>query len=939
MPSTSWHKLAAPREDLRRRQPLDAAQFAVHLDRVAAGDAPTEYVDPARFFARTYPTAGLRRFGAEVMRRLAGERAGSNAVVNLVTGFGGGKTHALTLLWHLAHLGPEADGLPGVPELLDAARLPTVPAATVAVFVGTDKDLFGGLGEPGEPRRYTPWGEIAWQLARSAGDPSLFEAVRAQDEARIRPGKEAIRRMLPADRAVLILMDEVMNFMTAARAMPVGGSTVASQFYEFVHALTEEADARDRLCVVVSLPKSEEEMSVEDESDFRRLTKITTRVAEPYVLARDLEIPEIVRRRLFDSVGDDREVTATSRSYARWLTDHRDLVPGWFPLDRAEETFRATYPFHPTVFSVFERKWQTLPSFQRTRGILRLLAEWVSIAYDQAWRGAGRDLLIGLGGAPLDDAWYRSAVLDQLGNERLTAAISADIVGETAHAQRLDHDPDATDAVRALGLHRRVASAIFFESSGGQVRDRATLPEIRLAVGEPDLEPGLIEPVLATLRETCYYLTADDVGYRFSEKANLNQLVADKRAALDPRDVDECAREEVQRVFADRKGVGRPIESVFFPEQSGAIADTAGLRLVVLSPEQAWDERTRELIERWMHEYGLSARRFPNALVWAVSAGSGGLLDAARRKLAWERLRDEAQGRGFDAEQQRQVQENLGRATNDLREAVWRAYRWLIFLGREGSLADEDLGILHSSAEASFQALVQSRLRQRDELTDVLTPTRLLQNWPPALAEWSTRRVRDALYASPVFTRLLDPDRVRDTIARGVSDGLFGYAAKGASGYLRVVLGQHLDPQDVEISDDIVLLPAPRAQDLLVGPPGAPVPWGDGAGGGPAAVGDAVGAGEEHFAVGPTAEGHEPTGEQPRLFEDERVPAFHWHGDVPPQKWTQFYTRVLSRIVGEGGMRITVDVDAQPAGGLSAARIDELDVALDELGLEKGRGA
>jgi predicted AAA+ superfamily ATPase len=189
-----------------------------------------------------------------------------------------------------------------------------------------------------------------------------------------------------AGKASSTLMDETMAFVTKARAVKVGDSTLSSQFYEFIRELTGFADGRDRLVVVVSLPKSEEEMSAEDEQDFNRLAKATTRVAEPYLLARDLEIPEIVRRRLFDSVGSADQVRESARAYARWVQEHREQLPVWFPLDRAQETFEATYPFHPTVLSVFERKWQTLHSFQRTRGILRLLAQWVADAYEDGFK-------------------------------------------------------------------------------------------------------------------------------------------------------------------------------------------------------------------------------------------------------------------------------------------------------------------------------------------------------------------------------------------------------------------------------------------------------------------------------------------------------------------------------------------------------------------------
>lgn len=913
---TPWYRVAVPREDLRQRRPLDAAQFAVHLDQVVTGDAPPEYGDPDRFLARTLITEGLQRIAGEVLRRLSGHHDGANAVLNLVTEFGGGKTHALTLLYHLGRLGPQAQDLPGIRALLEATGLSAVPQAAVAVFVGTRWDAVTGAGGDGEPARRTPWGDLAWQLARQTGRPDLFAAVAEQDEARVRPGKEAIARSLPADRPVLILMDEVMNFMTAARAVRVGQSTLGSQFYEYLHNLTDLADSQDRLVVVAALPKSEEEMSTDDWTDFRRLSKILTRVAEPYVLAKDLEIPEIIRRRLFDTPGDDAQIRDVAQAYAHWLDEHRQLLPEWFPVDLAAERFAATYPFHPTVLSVFERKWRTLPSFQQTRGILRLLAQWVSIAYDAGFRGAHADPLIGLGTAPLDDESFRTPVLDQLGSGELAAAIQSDIAGSEAFAERLD--AEAPETLRRARIHRKVATTIFFESSGGQVRERATLPEIRLAVGEPGLEIGNVETALADLRETCYYLAVEGNEYRFSTRWNLNRRLADRRAALDPRDVEEHALAEIRRVFGERRGVATALDVVFFPDQPSAIPDLPALRLVVLGLDRSRGEATRAFIEAAMDRSGQSPRRFRNALIWAIPDGAGPILEAARRHRACEAL--EAEVHDLDPDQRDQLAALKARVKSDLTEAVWRTYRWLAFLTRDGSLREEDLGLLHSSAATSLQDLIQSRLRQLDEISDALAPDRILRNWPPSLSEWSTKAVRDAVYASPVFTRLLRAEALKDTIARGVSEGRFGYATKRDGTYVRVSVDEPMSATDVEFDDDVVLLPADRARALKTEPLPPEKPRHEG--------GAATSGGEAGSAV---------EGKQPELFPIPRVAALRWQGEIPYQKWTSFYTKVLQRLVEtgapDGGLRVRVEFEARPPGGLYRERADEARQGLRELSL------
>src|SRR5580700_11231044 len=200
-----WYKVVTPREDLREGKPIDAAEFAVHLDQVRDGRAPSDYQRPDQFFERTYLTQTLTTLGAQVIRRLSGEKTETSAVFNMATQFGGGKTHALTLLYHLAKGGAKADKWAGVPQLLQKAGISSVPEAATAVFVGTEFDsLTGRGGNDGTPLRKTPWGEIAFQLGGKEG----FATVSRHDQELTAPSSEVIRSFLPKDKPALILMDE-----------------------------------------------------------------------------------------------------------------------------------------------------------------------------------------------------------------------------------------------------------------------------------------------------------------------------------------------------------------------------------------------------------------------------------------------------------------------------------------------------------------------------------------------------------------------------------------------------------------------------------------------------------------------------------------------------------------------------------------------------------
>lgn len=969
-----WYKVVTPREDLREGRPLDAAEFAVHLDHVRDGRASEDYQDPERFFDRTYLTKNLTLLGSQVLRRLSGEMTETSAVFNMATQFGGGKTHALTLLYHLANGGPEARAWTGVQTLLKDAGVAQVPKAATAVFVGTEFDSIRGRGgDDGTSKRMTPWGEIAFQL----GGAAAFAAVETHDRQGEAPGGDVIRDFLPQDRPALILMDELMNYISRSRK-----SGLSAQLYDFLQNLSETARGQRGVVLVASIPASELEMTAEDQSDYDRFKKMLDRLGKPVVMSAEAETSEIIRRRLFEwdlrAVSQDGRVLLTKdalsacNDYADWLLEHRKLIPDWFPADDARKQFADTYPFHPLVLSVFERKWQTLPRFQQTRGVLRLLAQWVSNAYQQGFKGAHRDGLIGLGTAPLDDPLFRRAVFEQLGEDRLEGAITTDIVGKPdSFATRLDSA--AVEIIKKARLHRKVATSIFFESSGGQQYKEASLPEIRLAVAEPSLDMGNIETVLEELQTNCYFLTTQNNRYRFSLTPNLNKLLSDRRANIKQPRIDERVKSEVQGVFAKQAGV----ERVYFPERSNQVPDRPVIALVVLAPDQGLgDPETLRFVEQVTRECGNSGRTYKSALIWAIPDSAASLYDEARKLLAWEDIDAEESDR-LDDTQKHQLSQSLKKSERDLREAVWRTYKNIGLLGRDNAIRTIDLGLVHSSAADSMAGLILGRLRQDDEAVEGVNPNFLVRNWPPALTEWSTKAVRDAFFASPRFPRLLVIDKLKETIARGVANGMLAYLGKTPDGRCDpFFFEQDIEPEEVEFSDDMFIVTAEEAKKCIEPPalkyidvrpdlarvepgksltftfkgldqhgqeyPVEAVSWS--ATGGEIGADGVFRAGEEEgdytvCAVSGVTKTTvrvavnrlvNPPIVDPPLVEPGRLT---WAGQVPPQKWMHFYTKVLAKFVNAGDLTVSVSVSASPKGGISPNQVEETKSALRELGL------
>lgn len=933
-----WRHVVTPRDDLREGKPLDAAEFAVHLDQVRDGKAPTVYIKPDQFFARTFLTKNMLELSGQVVRRLNGVTTETSAIFNLATQFGGGKTHSLTLLYHLVKHGPASHGWAGVSQILTKSGQSQVPAGAAAVFVGTEFDsLTGRGGEDGAPLRKTPWGELAWQL----GGTAAFALVAEHDAKGIAPGGDVLAKVIP-DTPCLILMDELMNYISRNRK-----SGLSNQFYNFVQNLTECVRGKSRAVLAVSIPASEMEMTADDLEDYNRITKLLDRTGKALVMSADAETSEIIRRRLFewnlDAVSAegkvllDKDAKKTCEEYAQWCIDNKSQIPGWFSVDDARKAFEACYPFHPTVLSVFERKWRGIGKFQQTRGVLRLLALWVARSFKEGNEGNQRDAIIGLGTAPLDDSTFRSACFEQLGERNLETAVTTDIAGSTtAHAVRLDKE--STDEIRKARLHRKVATVIFFESNGGRLTGRdATLPELRLSVGELGLDIGNVDTTLDALITACYYLTVERNTYRFSLRENLNKRFADRKATVQAPVVQEHLKREIQTLTSK---TGYKVGIVHFPEKSIQIADRPALTVIVADLAQTMENEKATLahIESLVRESGSSARTYKSGQIWSVADSTRSMRDEATKLLAWKDIQAEADSVKYDESQLAQLAQNVKRAERDLREAIWRAFKFIVLLGKDNKLKVVDLGLVTSSVGSPLVDNVINRLQQDGDVEKGVAAGFLLRNWPPALPEWSTRNVRDAFFASPQFPRLLFPDAIKDTIARGVSNGQIAYAGKHGDGHFEpFVFEQALNADDVEISEDVFILTREAAiayretvkAALDTGGDGSPNPTEFG--GNPLPTGG-----------GTTITTPPPV--TPPSDDDEVTPAgqtdffkrMTWTGDVPPKLWMNFYTKVLSKHATDSGLKLKVTIETAPITGISKEKVEETRTALKELGLGGG---
>lgn len=972
-----WYQVVTPREDLREKRPLDASEFAVHLDHIRTGRSTVsrDYIDPARFFERTYLTGSLLDLSSQVVRRLNGIQLETSAIFNMATQFGGGKSHALTTLYHLARHGDAATKWSGVERILAKGGVHSVPKARTAVFVGTEFDALTGRSGDGEPKRKTPWGEIAWQL----GGVEAFRAVAEHDEKGVAPAGDVLREILPSG-PTLILMDELLNYMSSGRKIGM-----RDQLFNFLQNLCEEARARQNLVLCVSIPRSDLEMNPDDQRDHDSIKKLCDRTGKAILMSADKEMQEIIRRRLFEWEPLGKDALATISAYAEWASEHAQELAG-VDRDSVYELFKACYPFHPSVISVFERKWQSLPRFQRTRGILRLLALWVAYNYQEDHRKNSQEPLITLGLAPLEYPLFRAAIFEQLGSQELEVPVTVDVTGKASESHSLRLDKEASDAIRKAQLHRKVATTIFFESNGGQsqAKAEASLPEIKTDVCGPDVNTTDIDTVLEGLAGTCFYLQWERNRYRFGLSPNLNQVLVTRRGSVQEKAMEERIRKRTEELFRKNSSDAcKFVEREFFPKRSNDVKEVPRITLVVLALEQPAEERgTRELMESIVRECGSSGRTFKSALLFATADPSENIKDKAREVLAWEDIEDdEDTKKRIDEGQLNLLKRNLKTSQRDLDEAIFRAYRHLYLLDKQNKLRHIDLGNITSSAAGGIVEVYLQRLGSSgglDEIVESVPARKLASYWPASLNEWSTKAVRDAFYSSPLLPRLLNPEHVKRAIADGVTQGLIGYATKDASGRLKLErLKESLFDADVEISDDVFILKPeeaqklrepPRIAHLTIRPEQVSVKIGDQASftssatdqyGQPIAVGkmtwsatggtiDSTGlftAGEHGgaFGIKAMANGVEAHAEV-RVTTEYEPPEpnppppgeahIRWHGSVPPQKWMNFYTKVLSKYVTSPGLSLEVSFNIKVPSERAESKVNETKSALRELGLQ-----
>lgn len=678
---TPWREVVTPHPDVASGR-YQEAEFAADLAEVQAGTAGPEYGDAGEFFRRTYPTAALKRLLANAVRRLSGE--GGDPVVQLQTSFGGGKTHAMLALYHLTGGRPPAE-LPGIEAIMAEAGLARLPEGVRRVV------LVGTRLSPGQPRVEadgtvvrTLWGELAWQL----GGRAAYERLREADATGTNPGG-ALVELLRAHQPALVLIDEWVAYarqLHDERELP--GGTFETHF-TFAQALTEAVRAVPRALLVVSLPASDSATAEDEEvggqrgrEALRRLRNVIGRLETPWSPATAEESFEIVRRRLFEPMSRREQFTArdnVARAFAELYRNHPQEFPGECREADYEQRLRAAYPIHPELFDRLYGDWSTLVRFQRTRGVLRLMAAVIHAL----WRDGDRNALILPGLVPIDEPRVRDMLTGYLPQPEVWKPIvDRDVDGPDALPLRFDRELPNLGRYAAT---RRVARAVFLGSAPHQAVAHRGIEDrrIRLGCALPGEPLAVFGDALRRLTGQATYLYQDGARYWYATQPTVTRLAED-RAALLAREPGRVHEAILERLKADLRDRGRFPRIHVAPHEPGDVEDGPELGLVVLGPDEPHGrvepsralERARALLEK----RGNAPRLCRNALVFLAADATRlpELEEAVRRHLAWSSIVAEHEALNLDPQQKRQAEQRAKEWHDAVEARLPEAYAWLL---------------------------------------------------------------------------------------------------------------------------------------------------------------------------------------------------------------------------------------------------------------------
>ena len=773
-----WREIVTPHKDVASGR-YQQAEFAADLWQVHLGQGTDEYKQPGEFFRRTFLTESLKRLLVNAVQRLSG--SDGDPVVQLQTNFGGGKTHSMLALYHL--FGGSAPGeLAGVDAVLAEAGVKQLPKAKRVVLVGNKISPGNPVRKPDGTEVRTLWGELAWQL----GGKKAYARIAKDDERATSPG-DVLRELFNEYAPCLVLIDEWVAY---ARQLHDAADLPAGSFetqFTFAQVLTESAKLAKNCLLVISLPASDTAGSPHTQADdvevggvrgreaLDRLRNVVGRVESSWRPASAEEGFEIVRRRLFEPLVQpdqfkDRDVVARA-FYELYRTQHQEFPPECRDPDY-EQRIKAAYPIHPEIFDRLYTDWSTLVKFQRTRGVLRLMAAVIH----SLWEKGDRNPLILPSTIPIDDARVQFELTRYL-SDNWVPVIEKDVDGPNALPLAIDRE---VPNLGKLAATRRVARTIYLGSAPLVQAAHRGLEDRRVKLGcvMPGESPAVFGDALRRLAAAATYLYADGPRYWYSTQPTVTKLAEDRAEQL-KRDPDKVAHELESRLRADLKKTGEFGRVHPLPRSGADIPDDLDARLVVLGVEHPYSKEpgnAAELAAKSILETrGNAPRLYRNTLVFlAVDRTRWQDLDEAIRKyLAWQSILAEKEALNLDPHQTKQAETQKQAADGAVTARLPEAYQWLLVPTQKDPVSPIEWQAIRLSGTDALALRASKKLRNEELLIANFGPTRLRMELD-RVPLWRgdhvpIRQLVEDFAKYPYLPRLAGPDVLMQAVREGVA--------------------------------------------------------------------------------------------------------------------------------------------------------------------------
>lgn len=790
-----WREIATPHHDVAAGS-YRQAEFAADLAQVMSGEAESEYREPMEFYSRTYITEGLRHLLVLGLNRLSGR--GGEPVVELQTNFGGGKTHSMIALYHLAGGNIKPGQIPGFEDVSNEAGVNDLPKAYRAVLVGTKLNPALGKIRPDGTTTRTMWGEMAYQL----GGPDGYAMVAENDRTGTCPGSDTLKELFDRYSPALILIDEWVAF---ARQLYHVGNLSAGSFeanMTFAQSLTEAAKRSPKTLVVASIPASDSEIGGEGgRAALDRIRNTFSRVEAVWRPASAEESFSIVRRRLFEPITDHTAKDAVCRAFADLYKSHRGEFPNECLESDYERRLRDAYPLHPELFDRLYQDWSTLERFHRTRGVLRLMA---AVIHD-LWDRQDRSLMIMPGNMPLDSSEVRFEITRNL-TDGWGPVIDTDIDGPFSKPVSIDRE---NPTFGRFSASRRVSRTVFMGSAPSTAAQEVRgLEERRVKLGsvQPGETPATFGDALRRLGEQLTYLFRNESRYWFDTRPSVNRLARDRAEDLLHNKVDDLDVEIVGRLRNKlKKGNFAAVHVA--PSSSGEVSDEKEAKLVILGPKYSHTSRkearsaAQEQAATILNKRGEGPRIYRNMLVFLApdSERLVELKESVAQLLAWKSIDRDKEGLNLNAFDRKQVETSVDRAEQAVTIRIKETFIWLLLPTQDDPKTSEitwTASRINASNGDSLPEKVSKRLVDDGQLIVAWSAVNLKIELDNLL--WKEKSHIDIKTLWEYFCTYLYLPRLanEDVFSKAITEGLrskdyFGYADKVDDNgrYLGLVFG------------------------------------------------------------------------------------------------------------------------------------------------------